>query len=147
MKKSFRVFLKPGERLFVNGAVLRADRKVSIEFLNDVRFLLEAHVMQTDETTTPLRQLYFLIQTMLIDPAQSGRAGGMYRDLRDQLLRSLASPALIAGVQAVDESVAQERFFEALKTLRGLLPIEDTIIAAEPTTAEPEPEKEMELCR
>ena len=48
MKKAFHIHLRAGERIFVNGAVMRADRKVSLEFLNDVDFLLEAHVMQAD---------------------------------------------------------------------------------------------------
>ena len=37
---SLRIFLRPGEKVFLNGAVLRADRKVSLEVLNDVSFLL-----------------------------------------------------------------------------------------------------------
>ena len=44
------------------------DRKVSLEFLNDVTFLLESHVIQVEDTTTPLRQLYFIAQTMLMEP-------------------------------------------------------------------------------
>jgi flagellar biosynthesis repressor protein FlbT len=64
-----KVSLRPGERIFINGAVLRADRKVSIQFLNDVTFLLENHVLQPEAATTPLRQLYFIVQTMAIDPA------------------------------------------------------------------------------
>ena len=73
MTKPFSISLKSGERIFINGAVVRVDRKVSIEFLNDVTFLLEAHVMQPEQTTTPFRQLYFAAQAMLIDP---GRASG-----------------------------------------------------------------------
>ncbi|MGH6860361.1 MAG: flagellar biosynthesis repressor FlbT, partial [Phyllobacterium sp.] len=63
-----KISLRAGEKLYVNGAVLRADRKVSLEFMNDVSFLLESHVLQTDQTTTPLRQLYFAAQIMLVDP-------------------------------------------------------------------------------
>ncbi|OYW35186.1 MAG: hypothetical protein B7Z45_06885 [Azorhizobium sp. 12-66-6] len=35
--------LRPGEKIYVNGAVLRVDRKVTLELLNDVTFLLESH--------------------------------------------------------------------------------------------------------
>ena len=55
-----QISLKAGERIYINGAVVRVDRKVSIELMNDVVFLLEAHVLQAEETTTPLRQLYFV---------------------------------------------------------------------------------------
>lgn len=71
MTKPFSISLKAGERIFINGAVLRVDRKVTIEFLNDVAFLLEAHVMQQEQTTTPCRQLYFSVQAMLIDPVNA----------------------------------------------------------------------------
>ena len=40
------ITLRAGERFFINGAVIRIDRKASIELLNDVTFLLENHVMQ-----------------------------------------------------------------------------------------------------
>jgi flagellar protein FlbT len=45
VKKGLHISLRPGERIYVNGAVLKVDRKVAIEFLNDVTFLLEHHVL------------------------------------------------------------------------------------------------------
>ena len=71
MKKGMQISLKPGERIFINGAVIQVDRKVTLELLNDVSFLLESHVMQAESATTPLRQLYFIAQTMLMDPANA----------------------------------------------------------------------------
>lgn len=68
MKSTLRISLKSGEKIFINGAVLRVDRKVALEFLNDVTFLLENHVLQPDQATTPLRQLYFIAQMILINP-------------------------------------------------------------------------------
>lgn len=90
--KPFCINLKSGERIFINGAVLRVDRKVSIEFLNDVTFLLEAHVMQPEETTTPFRQLYFMIQTMVIDPSNGKH--------RQALIRRVMSRPVQRGVRA-----------------------------------------------
>ena len=46
MKNTLKISLKPNEKIYINGAVLRVDRKVSIELLNDVQFLLENHVLQ-----------------------------------------------------------------------------------------------------
>ena len=64
--RTMHLNLRAGERVYINGAVVRADRKVSLELMNDATFLLEGHVLQPDEATTPLRQLYFAAQTMLI---------------------------------------------------------------------------------
>ncbi len=86
MKNVLHISLRPGERIYVNGAVLKVDRKVSIEFLNDVTFLLEQHVLRPEDTRTPLRQLYFIVQTVLIDPANSSAARTMFDNSFGSLL-------------------------------------------------------------
>lgn len=63
-----KISLRAGEKIYMNGAVFSVDRRVSLHLLNDVTFLLEAHIMQAREATTSLRQVYFAIQTMLMDP-------------------------------------------------------------------------------
>ena len=68
MSGPIQISLKAGERIYINGAVVRAERKITLQFLNDVVFILETHVMQAEETTTPLRQLYFVVQALLMDP-------------------------------------------------------------------------------
>lgn len=64
-----KISLRAGEKIYMNGAVFSVDRRVSLHLLNNVTFLLEAHIMQAREATTSLRQVYFAIQTMLMDPA------------------------------------------------------------------------------
>lgn len=63
-----KISLRAGEKIYMNGAVFSVDRRVSLHLLNNVTFLLEAHIMQAREATTSLRQVYFAIQTMLMDP-------------------------------------------------------------------------------
>ena len=57
MKAKMRFSLKAGERIFINGAVLTVSQKVTLSLLNEARFLLESHVLQVVEATTPMRQL------------------------------------------------------------------------------------------
>ena len=66
-----RISLRAGERVYINGAVLRASRKTTFELLNDATFLLEGHVIQPENATTPLKQLYFALQTLLIEPSSA----------------------------------------------------------------------------
>ena len=68
------ISLRKGEKIYINGAIFRVDRKVSIELLNDVTFLLENHVMQAEDAITPIKQLYFVIQMMLMSPNNSSGA-------------------------------------------------------------------------
>jgi flagellar biosynthesis repressor protein FlbT len=123
-----KVSLRPGERIFINGAVLRVDRKVSIEFLNDVTFLLENHVMQPETATTPLRQLYFIVQTMAIDPANLAISKELFERSHRLLLATFQNRDILDGLIAVEPLVTGERFYEALKALRALFPAEDAIL-------------------
>ena len=126
------ISLRSGEKIYLNGAVIRVDRKVSIELLNDVTFLLEAHVMQPADTTTPLRQLYFVVQTMLIDPASVNEARVMFKQSIGLMLEAYANPQIVAGLKTVESLVSQDRRFEALKTIRNLFPIEARILSKDP---------------
>jgi flagellar protein FlbT len=140
-----RIFLKPGEKIFINGAVLRLDRKASLEFLNDVTFLLEGHVIQADEAKTPLRQLYFVVQTMLIDPANAAVTFELYRHLSERLQQTLQDRQLLDGLKAADASVAAERNFDALKILRGLFEFENKVLVGNDYTPDPIKADEREV--
>jgi flagellar protein FlbT len=133
------ISLRAGERIFINGAVLRVDRKVSIELMNDATFLLENHVLQVEDATTPLKQLYFVVQAILIDPASAERALAMFKELHAATSKSFSNDEIVAGLKAVAEMVDAGRTFDALKVIRGLFPIESAILAggakATPTQA------------
>lgn len=132
----FSINLKSGEKIFVNGAVLRVDRKVSIEFMNDVTFLLEAHVMQPEQTTTPLRQLYFIIQTMLIDPVNTDASKRLFDASYRCLCDTIARQDLRATLAEVRQSVETKRYYDALKSLRGCFALEDRILSEQKLTGE-----------
>ena len=119
------ITLRAGERFFINGAVIRIDRKASIELLNEVTFLLENHVMQAEEAKTLIRQIYFAVQIMLMDPPAAANAAPLARSLIDSALAVYRAPELTAGLKRVAASLARGRNFEALKALRGLFTLED----------------------
>ena len=119
------ITLRAGEKLYINGAVIRIDRKATIELLNDVTFLLENHVMQADQATTPLRQIYFAIQVMLMDPGAAAAATTLSRRLIDSALQAFENPAIFAGLKAISGQIDRGRNFEALKALRALFPLEE----------------------
>ncbi|MFA5957149.1 flagellar biosynthesis repressor FlbT [Hyphomicrobium sp.] len=124
MAGGLKITLRAGERIFINGGVLRVDRKVSIELMNDVIFLLEQHIMKPEDTTTPLRQLYFMIQMMLMDPALHMKARTMARESVSNLLASVSDSRLIQGLRETSDMLDGDRAFDALKKVRSLLPIE-----------------------
>ena len=99
MKSTLRISLKSGERIFINGAVLRVDRKVALEFMNDVTFLLENHVLQPEQANTPLRQLYFIAQMMLINPEGKEQSLAMFRKSITMLLACFKDDEVLAELK------------------------------------------------
>lgn len=120
MKPTLKISLKPNEKIYLNGAVVRSDRKVTLELLNDVQFLLESHVIQAGEADTPLRQLYFMVQVMLMDPEGARQAREMFRHSLPLLIASFEDPQISATLKQVDGLVSEGSVFEALKAIRSL---------------------------
>ena len=123
------ITLRANERFFINGAVIRIDRKARVDLLNDVTFLLESHVMQAKDATTLTRQVYFAVQIMLMDPAATASATALARSLIETALAAYRTPELTSGLRGVAQSLARGRNFEAMKALRALFPLEDGELA------------------
>ena len=128
MKNTLKITLKANEKIYINGAVIKADRKVSLELLNDVQFLLEGHVLQPEEATTPLRQLYFIIQVILMNPQGAPEARDMLRRSMPLLLASFSDEHILSSLKNIDRMVNEGHVFEALKALRTLYPREAAIL-------------------
>jgi flagellar protein FlbT len=129
------ISLRAGEKIYINGAVLCADRKVSLELLNDATFLLEAHVMKVEDATTPLRQLYFIVQIMLMNPTDTATAHDMFERSVRMIIDISEHPPLLAGLRSVKALIDSNRVFDALKAIRMLLPIEAEILAGGRTSS------------
>ena len=128
MTNTLKISLKPNEKIYINGAVLRVDRKVSIELLNDVQFLLENHVMQPEKASTPLRQLYFIAQIILMTPGAAEEARAMFRKSLSLLIANFRDDGILAGLKEIDRLVGEDQVYDALKAIRALYPIEAEIL-------------------
>jgi len=133
-KSAIRLSLRAGEKIYINGAVLKADRKVSLELLNDATFLLENHVLQPDQTTTPLRQLYFAAQMMLIEPGLREQARQTFAQMLKGMFKAFSDPEILNALKIVDELVHNGRVFEALKTIRAQYPREAELMPEQSVT-------------
>lgn len=128
MSKAMRISLKAGEKIYLNGAVFCADRKVTLELLNDAVFLLEGHVMQAKDTTTPLRQLYFMVQSMLMDPSNAPDTHRLAVVHLAALVKAYSNADVLTQLKQVNGLLADNRCFEVLRVLRQLFALEDAII-------------------
>ena len=115
--------LKPGERLIVNGAVLRngSPRAIELELLNHVTTLHERDLMLPEQADTPLKRLYFEIQMMHLEPENAERHRKAAIDLAAQLyaaeMRSEAS-ALVPLIAELIDFIGQRNCPAALRRLQ-----------------------------
>lgn len=123
------IHLKKNEKLFINGAVIKLDRRGSIELLNDAQFLLASHVMQVEEATTPLRRLYFVVQTMIVDPSNAELTRALFTAHLQQLCAVVSLPKYDEVLDSVKKLVEESEYFEALKLLRKNFGLDEVLMA------------------
>ncbi|MBS9721325.1 flagellar biosynthesis repressor FlbT [Tianweitania sp. BSSL-BM11] len=128
MKSRLKIALKPGETIYVNGAVISVDRKVSLEFHNDVKFLLQNHVMQAEDATSPLRRLYLAVQTILMNAEAADQSRSQLGEIMPGLLDTFRDGDMPAKLGDIDRMVAAGQFYEALRSIRSLFPQEDALL-------------------
>ncbi len=126
--------LRAGEKLYINGAVIKVERKATIELLNDATFLLESHVIQPEEAITPLRQLYFVLQTELMGREEAPRARKMFQTMMSDTCAAFGVGAAADGLREAAALAEAGRVFEALKAIRALYPLETGLLADKPRT-------------
>ena len=129
MKNTLKISLKANEKIYINGAVIRVDRKTTVELLNETQFLLESHVLQPEQASTPLRQLYFILQIMLMNPGNAEQGREMFRQSLPLLLDSFRNEHILSSLKHVDRLVGEGHVYDALKTIRGLYGLEDEILS------------------
>lgn len=130
--KSMYLRLKANEKVFLNGAVFRADRRVTLELMNNATFLLESHILQVEETTTPLKQLYFAGQLMLMNPAESQPSRQTFAQLLANLRAVVKDAYLLSELERCASLFEKKRIFEILKLLRRLFPYEEELMRSAP---------------
>jgi flagellar protein FlbT len=128
MTKTVHLTLRAGEKMFINGAVIKADRRVSFELLNEAAYLLEHQVLQPADTTTPLKQLYFFLQTIIMDRNTSGWARQMFVNSHTALLSAFTNEQVLEGLKTIRELFDRGRIFDALTETRGLFAVEEEIL-------------------
>src|SRR5690606_19864937 len=91
---------------------------------------------QPEDASTPLRQLYFILQVMLMNPGNAGEARAMFRRSLPMLLASFSNEQILASLKNVDRLVGEGQVYDALKAIRSLYPLEAE--ALRPSGAAPE---------
>ncbi len=124
-----RIALRDGERVVVNGAVLRAAGRTEIFVENKATILRSREVMQPEEATTPATQLYFHTMMAYID--EDGREEHQERIIQalQAVTALLPSDAARTAALAFARNAAHQNFYKALGDCRTLVRIEADALA------------------
>jgi flagellar biosynthesis repressor protein FlbT len=130
-----KINLKPGEKLFIGGAVIRNDAAAHCELsiLNDVPLLREKDILSEEATDSHCRRIYLCVQLMYMDPANLGRYQKQYAPLSEELLK--AAPSTSSHISKIDADLARGHYYRALKNARQLVDYEQELIQHAQKTA------------
>lgn len=122
--------LRPKERILINGVVMEnGDRRARLNILtSDANVLRLRDAIHPDEANTPVRRVCYIAQMVLAGEADPKE--GRYQLLSgiEQLSQVFRDSDSRSRLNAATENVVQERFYPALKALRGLLAREQRLM-------------------
>lgn len=127
-----KVKLKPGERLIVNGAVLRnGQRRLDVEIENRADVLRGNELVDAKSAVTPVRRLVHLIQMALVSREHRSeilpQIENSISDLESALEKSHGQTLRAARAQ-----VHQGEFYGAYRMLKPVILHEDFLLALPP---------------
>ncbi len=122
--------LSPKERVLINGAVIEnGDRRSRLSIVTpNANILRLRDAIHPQDANTPVRRVCYVAQLVLsgdADPIDGQRQ--LQRGI-DQLRQVLTDQESSAYLDEAHENVLEERYYQALKSLRALLPIEDVLL-------------------
>lgn len=132
---SLRISLRDGEKMVINGAVLRAVGRTDLIVENHAAILRGREVMAPEEADSPARQLYFTCMMAYIHPEElTTYQGRMLDQLRD-LIEALEAEDAKAACISFAHRVAKRDYYRALSDCRTLIQYETEALARLTQTA------------
>lgn len=127
--------LGPHERVLINGAVIEnGDKRSRLAIMTPNAHILRLRdAIHPEEVTTPVRRVCYIAQLVLSGDADA-------KDARMQLLRGIEQLSQVLTdhdsrslLSQATGFVLEDQHYQALKSLRSLLPREERLFAARPS--------------
>lgn len=123
--------LAPKERVLINGAVIEnGERRIRLSIRSPNAFILRLKdAIHPDQVTTPVRRVCYALQLVLSGDAKAD-------DMKLQILRGIEQLSQVlrdadsrAALQSATGHMLDQNYYQALKSLRALLPREERLLA------------------
>lgn len=133
---TLRISLKDGEKMIVNGAVMRAVGRTDLVVENQVALLRGREVMSPEEAVTPARRLYFACMLAYIggEEARAAQQNNIVSLLGD-LVAVLVADEPRALCTAIASRLATGDYYRALTECRALITYEAEALSRLPSQA------------
>ena len=125
--------LAPKERVLINGAVIEnGDRRTRVAILTpNANILRLKDALHPEDAKTPVRRVCYIAQLVLSGDVPANEARSQLLSGIEQLSQVLIDVDSRKTLEDATDSVVSERYYQALKSLRLLIPREDRLLAAE----------------
>ncbi len=121
---TLRISLRDGEKVIVNGAVLRSIGRTDLRIENSASVMRGRDVMSPEEANTPARRLYFACMMAYIDEGDLVSHQDQIIACLRELMAALESPEAKAACASFAQRVALGQFYKALADCRWLIDYE-----------------------
>jgi flagellar protein FlbT len=123
---SLKIRLAPDERIVINGALIQADGRCSLVFLNTSAFLTEKHIMRPAEASTPARRIYFMTQNcyMATDAERPPMMATLHQ-LIDEFRETTTVESVKETLERMRTLVDEGGYYQALKLSETVMRHED----------------------
>jgi len=123
-----KIRLRKGEKMVINGAVLRAEGATTLWLESDASILRGREVMRPEEANTPARRLYFACMMAYLDPENRQDHQQKIVTLMGDLMDALETLDAKASCASMACDVASGQFYRALAHGRLLIEHEAGIL-------------------
>lgn len=125
---ALKISLKPDEKIFIGGAVVRnGGSHAELNILNDVPLLREKDILNEQESDSICKRIYLCVQLMYMDQSHLNAYQQNYRNLVEEVLA--AAPSAAAFLAEINNNLACGRYYQALKCARSLMDYEQGLIS------------------
>lgn len=121
---TLRISLRDGEKVIVNGAVLRSTGRTDLCVENSASVLRGRDVMTPEEANTPARRLYFACMLAYIGEGDIAALQGEIVDRVGELIHAFETPEARAACVSFAQKVATGQYYRALADCRWLITYE-----------------------
>jgi len=123
-----KITLKPGEKIIINGAVIKNGEKAMTFYIeNKATILREKDIMREEDAITYCSKIYFIIQLMYLDGKNMVEYHNIYWRLVQDLIEAV--PRATGIVDAISQNILEENHYKALKLAKKLIAFEKEVLS------------------